>query len=147
MTDTAPVAGPLGSLLERLNTESVGEAIHVDVARKLVTDAFLAGIKAGLFDGSFEDVTWDTGWVQRRGRRVTLAHKQYRIFEVLAERFGTPVSREDLLTRVWADDTAVELNTVEVHASILRRALKPIGIDVANQRGLGYRLRLIGNGS
>ena len=53
------------------------------------------------------------------------------------------VSRQELLSKIWDDETFVEENTLNVSISRIRKRLENIGskITITPVRGLGYRLR------
>lgn len=69
------------------------------------------------------------------------------LLQYLAQQAGRPVSREELLARVWgyANHMEIETRTVDIHIAKLRRKIE---IDPANPetivtiRGAGYRLML-----
>ncbi len=71
--------------------------------------------------------------------------RELEILDYLAQHHERPVSREELLHKVWgyARDTTIETRTVDIHIAKLRRKLEP---DPANPRylvtlrGAGYRL-------
>lgn len=145
----ASVSGRLSELLDRLDTESVGESVHIDHARKLITDAYQAGVESTVPqpEGTYKDITWGAGWVSRGDRRVVLSRKQHDVFCVLAAHFETIVATTDIRQRIWQGDF-VSLNTIEVHVSSLRRVLAPLGIRIPTDRGYGgYRLTLTGSDS
>jgi DNA-binding response OmpR family regulator len=50
------------------------------------------------------------------------------------------VSKETLLDHLYGAGAEVEPAAVEVHVSRLRKRLRPFGVDIEVQRGLGYRL-------
>lgn len=88
-------------------------AIHIDIGRRL---AFVSG-----------------ALVELTGRELDLLVQ-------LAKRAGTPVTKEELIERVWQADEIVP-NVVEVHVSRLRDKLGDHAWMVETVRGKGYRLR------
>jgi TolB-like protein/DNA-binding winged helix-turn-helix (wHTH) protein len=58
----------------------------------------------------------------RRGKPVPLTPKAVDLLVALVEAGGSPVAKEDLLQKVWAD-TTVEEGSLTSHISILRKAL------------------------
>jgi two-component system, OmpR family, response regulator len=76
--------------------------------------------------------------VRRNGRPVPLTSREWALFEALLTRPGQLLSRAQLEEKLYAFDTEVESNTIEVHVSRLR---KKLGAEVIRtERGLGYRL-------
>ncbi len=84
--------------------------------------------------------------VERDGDDIRLGPKEFRLLSVLIERPERVFSREQLLDMVWGHGVFVEVRTVDVHMSRLRRALnkskdaerKPDIIRTV--RGTGYSL-------
>lgn len=79
--------------------------------------------------------------VTRAGRVVFLSETEYRLLEMLALAKGKPVSKEQILTKVW-DDPLRDANVVEVYVSYLRQKLERGEAKrlVHTARGLGYVL-------
>jgi two-component system OmpR family response regulator len=76
--------------------------------------------------------------VRRDGRAVPLTSREWALFEALLTRPGQLLSKAQLEEKLYAFDTEVESNTIEVHVSRLR---KKLGAEVIQtERGLGYRL-------
>ena len=88
----------------------------------------------------------ETMRVERDGDDILLGPKEFRLLSVLIERPERVFSREQLLDMVWGHGVFVEVRTVDVHMSRLRRALnkskdaerKPDIIRTV--RGTGYSL-------
>ncbi|MFW6198826.1 MAG: response regulator transcription factor [Acidobacteriota bacterium] len=80
--------------------------------------------------------------VDGRGRRHELTHKEAMILELLAEREGEVVSRDEILDRVWGRGAYPSSRTVDNFILRLRRRFEP---DPASPRhfhtvhGVGYR--------
>ena len=72
------------------------------------------------------------------GRSVVLTAREWALFEALLARPGQLMSKAQLEEKLYAFDTEIESNTIEVHVSRLRKKLGA-GI-IETQRGLGYRL-------
>lgn len=68
---------------------------------------------------------------------VALSARSFDILQLLLERQPDPVSKDDLLNRVWPG-VAVEENTLQVHISALRKALPPDTIVTVHGRGYKY---------
>ena len=75
------------------------------------------------------------------GDVIRFTEREFRLLELLAERAGSVVSREEILTDAW-DGTESASNAVDVYIGYLRRKLEPHlgkGVIVA-VRGAGYQL-------
>lgn len=76
--------------------------------------------------------------VHRDGRPVQLTAREWALFEAFLSRPGQLLSKAQLEEKLYAFDTEVESNTIEVHVSRLRKKLGAGVIET--ERGLGYRL-------
>ena len=72
------------------------------------------------------------------GGRIDLSRREWAIFEALLQRPGSIVTKPQLEERLYALDSEVESNTIEVYVSRLRKKLGRDAIETL--RGLGYRL-------
>jgi two-component system OmpR family response regulator len=76
--------------------------------------------------------------VRRDGKPVALTAREWALFDAFLARPGQLLSKAQLEEKLYAFDSEVESNTIEVHVSRLR---KKLGNDVIDtERGLGYRL-------
>jgi len=93
---------------------------------------------------SFEGITLNplTHKVTRDDHEVHLGPTEFRLLTTFLERPGRVWSREQLLSRVWQQDTDVETRTVDVHVGRLRKALELDGMPnpIRTVRGAGYAL-------
>ncbi|WP_323020063.1 response regulator transcription factor [Pararhodobacter sp.] len=76
--------------------------------------------------------------ILRAGKPVTLTAREWALFEAFLARRGQLLSKTQLEDTLYAFDTEVESNTIEVHVSRLRKKLGA-GV-IVTERGLGYRL-------
>jgi DNA-binding response OmpR family regulator len=77
--------------------------------------------------------------VTRDGVLLTLTAKEFQVLEVLLERPGAAVTRDELLDRCWDEMSAPGSNVVDVLVGQLRRRLgDPDPIETV--RGVGYRM-------
>lgn len=77
--------------------------------------------------------------VRRAGRRIELQRKEFAVLQVLLESDGAVVSAEQLLERVWDENTDPFSNIVRVVVMTLRRKLgDPSPIETVT--GVGYRI-------
>jgi len=76
------------------------------------------------------------------GERVDLSPTEFRLLKFLALNPGRVYTRDQLLDRVWGDETFVEPRTVDVHIKRLRAQIEK---DMARPqyiltvRGFGYK--------
>lgn len=76
--------------------------------------------------------------IYRDGRSVQLTAREWALFEAFLSRPGQLLSKAQLEEKLYAFDTEVESNTIEVHVSRLRKKLGSAVIET--ERGMGYRL-------
>lgn len=81
----------------------------------------------------------------RGAEALTFTRREMDILEYLHEHTERPVSRDELLTRVWGYDRTAEIETrtVDIHVAKLRRKIEADASDpkcLLTVRGAGYRL-------
>ncbi|MBR5074089.1 MAG: response regulator transcription factor [Bacteroidales bacterium] len=76
--------------------------------------------------------------VVANGVEVFLTRKEMDILLLLARSAGKIFSREDILKKVWRDDSFVLQRTVDVHIARLRKKLGKAGELIQNRSGYGY---------
>lgn len=76
--------------------------------------------------------------IRRGGKPVALTAREWALFDAFLARPGQLLSKALLEEKLYAFDSEVESNTIEVHVSRLRKKLGNEVIDT--ERGLGYRL-------
>ncbi|MCB1312823.1 MAG: response regulator transcription factor [Sedimentitalea sp.] len=76
--------------------------------------------------------------VRLAGKPVQLTAREWALFEAFLSRPGQLLSKAQLEDKLYAFDTEVESNTIEVHVSRLRKKLGAAVIET--ERGMGYRL-------
>jgi len=79
---------------------------------------------------------------------VSLSKKEADIIESLMDRHPRVAGREDLLEKLWDDQTFVDENTLNVNITRVRKKFQELGITGAIEtvRGAGYRLYVTWNG-
>ncbi|MEK4300491.1 response regulator transcription factor [Oceanobacillus sp. FSL W8-0428] len=77
------------------------------------------------------------------GKDTFLSKKEADIIETLMNRYPRVAGREDLLEKLWDDQTYVDENTLNVNITRVRKKLQSVGIEdgVETIRGVGYRLK------
>jgi len=80
---------------------------------------------------------------------VSLTKNEANIIESLIERHPRVAGREDLLEKLWDDETFVDENTLNVNVTRVRRKFQGLGIHdaVETVRGAGYRLNVTWDGA
>jgi len=76
--------------------------------------------------------------IRRDGKPVQLTAREWALFEAFLSRPGQLLSKARLEEKLYAFDSEVESNTIEVHVSRLRKKLGSGVIET--ERGMGYRL-------
>ena len=105
-----------------------------------------ATVRFGIFE-----VDRNSGELRRNGVRVKLQEQPYQVLMTLLERPGDIVTREELRTRLWAEDTYVDFDH-SLNAAV-RRLRDALGDTAENPRFVetiarrGYRFLLPVNGA
>lgn len=75
-------------------------------------------------------------------KRLELSRNEFRILQLLLERQGQPVSRDELIGRLWETENFIDDNTLTVNMTRLRRKLGGIGLGdfVVTKKGFGYEI-------
>jgi two-component system, OmpR family, response regulator RegX3 len=109
------------------------------------------GALAGARSLRLGDLTLDTAnLVGHRGSaQIPFTRREVAIIQYLAAHGERPVSRDELLTKVWgySRGCGIETRTVDIHIAKLRRKLETDPADprvLLTVRGIGYRL-LVGS--
>lgn len=84
------------------------------------------------------DVDLASRSIRRDGKPVQLTAREWALFEAFLSRPGQLLSKAQLEEKLYAFDSEIESNTIEVHVSRLRKKLGPQVIET--ERGMGYRL-------
>lgn len=83
----------------------------------------------------------------KTGQEIAFTRKELEVLQYLAEYKDRPVSREELLMKVWnyKDGKDIETRTVDIHLAKLRRKIEPDPKNptyLTTVRGEGYRLKV-----
>ncbi len=72
--------------------------------------------------------------------RIDLTKNEFKILQMLMERKGRIVKREQIMERLWESDEFVDDNTLTVNVTRLRRKLEQIGVTdwIKTKKGIGY---------
>jgi len=94
----------------------------------------------------FEDLTLDRGsrLVHRGDLRIELTRTEFSLLELLLERPGQVLTRDQIHEHVWGYDSTTSSNSLEVYVGYLRRKTEQDDRPrlVHTVRGIGYVLRL-----
>lgn len=74
------------------------------------------------------------------GIPLPLPRREAALLEALVGAQGRTVAKADLIAHLYGTGADVEEGAVEVHVSRLRKRLRPHGMAITVQRGLGYAL-------
>lgn len=83
------------------------------------------------------------GIVARGGRFATLTQREMSIFLMLRQRAGAVKSREDIFAGLYwlrAEGEEPTLKIIDVLICKMRKKLNPIGVQIDNIWGAGYRI-------
>lgn len=87
-------------------------------------------------------IDYSTYEVFARGKAVKLTLKEFELLKYLVQNPNRVLSRDQLLDRVWGDDTFVTPRTVDVHIRRLRKAIEKDDSHpkwILTLRGVGYK--------
>jgi DNA-binding response OmpR family regulator len=116
---------------------SLSTVVRLSLTAATITEHAMAGHHVS--------VDWGHSTVQCRLDRVSLSRTELRLLAALLEGTGRPISRADLISQVWPDDSDAGVdreNALAVYVCTLRKRLAAIGVASALQtvRGHGYQI-------
>jgi two-component system OmpR family response regulator len=76
------------------------------------------------------------------GQLVEFSAREIAVLELLLQRPGRVVSKEQLMDHMYGWDNEVSTNAIEVFIHRIRKRLEPHGVGVRAVRGLGYLLEM-----
>lgn len=79
---------------------------------------------------------------QLSGEQIALSPREHTLLKNLIQRVGEPISRNQVLDRVFSDENDVQSSAVDVLVHRLRKRLEDSGINIVTYRGLGYVLEI-----
>lgn len=81
--------------------------------------------------------------VRRRGAEVALTRKEFEILELLVQRAGEVVSRDEFCDQLWGKEVYVTPRVIDTHIASLRKKLETDPNNptyIQSLRGVGYKL-------
>lgn len=96
------------------------------------------GAEKDTISGGGIEVNTAAKTVKAGGREIMFTPKEFGILTLLMSERGRVFSREEILSRVWRDDTFVLARTVDVHIARIRTKLGEDGKQITNRQGYGY---------
>lgn len=75
-----------------------------------------------------------------QNQKIELTKNDYKILQILMERAGTIVKREEIMQRLWESDEFIDDNTLTVNMTRLRKKLEELGVQefIKTKKGIGY---------
>ena len=76
------------------------------------------------------------------GTKISLTKNDLQILKLLMESAGQIVSRDEIMTRLWEDESFIDDNTLTVNVTRLRKKLNSAGLAdfIVTKKGMGYVL-------
>lgn len=81
----------------------------------------------------------DTKQLNIKGETINLTKTEFDILLKLIENSNRIFSRQEIIDRVWGDDTYITERTVDVHITRLRKKMGTYAAAITNRSGFGYR--------
>ena len=95
---------------------------------------------------TFGDLSLNTqsGTLSCGDTEFALPKQEYRLMEQLMVNRGIFLSSEDLLTKAWGSNAEVDINSVWLYISYLRKRLAAMksSAEIVSKRNIGYRLEM-----
>ena len=76
------------------------------------------------------------------GNTISITKNEYMILQLLMEKHGCVVSRDELMEKLWGNDEFIDDNTLTVNVTRLRKKLEAYGCTdyIKTKKGIGYIL-------
>lgn len=76
------------------------------------------------------------------GQEISLTIKEYEILCLLGHSDERSLSRQEILDKVWRDESYVLDRTVDVHITRIRKKIAQADVTIINRSGYGYTLKI-----
>jgi two-component system response regulator protein BraR/BceR len=74
--------------------------------------------------------------------QISLSPTENKILSILFEHQNQVVTKEELLEKLWENDSFIDQNTLSVNMARLRKKITPLGFNAIHTvRGVGYLLK------
>ena len=77
------------------------------------------------------------------GEEISLTIKEYEILCLLGVSDERSLSRQEILDKVWRDESYVLDRTVDVHITRIRKKIAAADVTIINRSGYGYALKTV----
>ena len=103
--------------------------------RRMETDNGHAKLKVGDIE-----IDRERYLVVKGGKEISLPRKEFELMNLLVSKPGRVFKREEILSKVWGNDTIVGDRTIDVH---IRKIRQKLGVDcITTVKGVGYKFEL-----
>lgn len=90
----------------------------------------------------YKDIRLDCGSmiISRENKERELTKNEFKILEILLEKPGKVVNRDEIIDKIWQTDSYIDDNTLTVNVMRLRKKLEEINIFdlIKTKKGVGY---------
>lgn len=78
--------------------------------------------------------------ISRENKEIELTKNEFKILEILLEKPGKVVNRDEIIDKIWKSDSYIDDNTLTVNVMRLRKKLEDINIFelIKTKKGVGY---------
>lgn len=78
--------------------------------------------------------------ISRENKEIELTKNEFKILEILLEKPGKVVNRDEIIDKIWQTDSYIDDNTLTVNVMRLRKKLEGINIFelIKTKKGVGY---------
>lgn len=78
--------------------------------------------------------------ISRENKEMELTKNEFKILEILLEKPGKVVNRDEIIDKIWKTDSYIDDNTLTVNVMRLRKKLEDINIFelIKTKKGVGY---------
>lgn len=87
----------------------------------------------------------DSMIISRENKEIELTKNEFKILEILLEKPGKVVNRDEIIDKIWQTDSYIDDNTLTVNVMRLRKKLEDINIFelIKTKKGVGYYVPLV----
>lgn len=119
---------------------------HLELYARIKTNLRRISSKPTEVDSVIGDIVYDrpTLTITKGQTNLKLTLTEFNLFEYLVTSVGMPISKEQIIDRIWGLDEEVSDNQVEVYISYLRKKLKILqsNVGIKTQRQVGYYIEV-----